>query len=181
MSETETTEKKRGRETAADMVRSLGLVMVLVVVIWFLAQPPDSDEKTIRVVDPAGSIAAFTADVPGVPVPGGLPDTWRPTSSTLVPEPTGLRVGYVTPSGAYAEYAASTAPRAEYLSEITGEKAQRLGPVDVGGVTYEQYADPDGSISLVRQAGAVTVVVGTLRASAPLDELRTLAASLAAR
>ena len=180
MSEVET-KKKRGRETAGDMVRSLGLVLVAVVGIWFLAQPPDSDEKEIRVVGPAGELAVFTADVPAAPVPGTLPAAWRPTSSTIGGDPSSLRVGYVTPSEAYAEYAASTAPVAEYLPEITGEKARRLEPVEVAGATWQQYEDEDGSLSLVRSYDAVTVVVGTKRASAPLAELRTLVESLTTR
>ena len=86
---------KRGRETAGDMLRSLGVVMVLVVVMWFLAQPPDSDEQSVRVVDPTPDLAAFTADVPTASVPQGLDDAWRPTSSTLSAQ--ALRIGYVTP------------------------------------------------------------------------------------
>jgi hypothetical protein len=73
--------RRHGRETAADMIRSLGLVMVLVLVLWFFAQPPGSDEASIRVVDPAPDVAAWTAAVAGAPVPVGLPPAWRPTSS----------------------------------------------------------------------------------------------------
>ena len=56
--------KKRGRESAGDMLRSLGVVLVLVVLMWFLAQPPDSDEQRVRVVDP-------TTDVASSPVASG--------------------------------------------------------------------------------------------------------------
>jgi hypothetical protein len=171
--------KKRGRETTGDMFRSLGVVLLFVVLLWFLAQPPDSDEQEIRVIDPAGDVAAFAADVPTAPVPTGLPEQWRATSATVLREPSGLRVGYVTPSGSYAEYAASTAPREDYLPEITGDEAVRLEPVQVAGSTWEQYRDGDGSLSLVRSFDGTTVVVGTLRASAPLDELETLASALA--
>ena len=174
----ETTEKKRGRETAGDMVRSLGLVLAACVGIWYLAQPPDSDEQEIRVVDPAGDISAFRADSTGTPVPGFLPAQWRPTSSTVDGEPASLRVGYVTPAERYAEYAASEAPREEYLPQITGDGAERLEPVTVAGVEWEQYEEEDGSLSLVRTYGATTVVLGTKRATAPLSELRTLAQSL---
>ena len=173
--------RKRGRETAGDMIRSLGLVLLLVVGLWFLAQPPDSDEQTIRVVDPTADVAAFAAAAPGVPVPGALPELWRPTSSVVSGEPAGLRVGYVTPSGRYAEYAASATPRAEYLPGITGESASRLEAVQAGGGTWEQYRDGDGSLSLVRSYGPATVVVGTLRASASLEELRTLVGALETR
>ena len=172
--------KKRGRETAGDMLRSLGLVLLFVVFIWYLAQPPDSDEQEIRVVDPTGDVAAFSADVPTAPVPVGLPEQWRATSTTVLRDPSGLRVGYVTPSGRYAEYAASTAAPEEYLPEITGEEAIRLEPVEVAGATWEQYRDADGSLSLVRSFDETVVVLGSLRASAGLDELETLADALSA-
>ena len=71
----------------------------------------------------------------------------------------------------------STAPAAQVVEDLTG-RGERLDPVDVGGATWEQYRDGDGSLSLVRAYGAVTVVVGTLRATAPLSELRVLAGSL---
>ena len=169
--------KKRGRETAGDMVRSLGLVMAGVVVVFFFAQPPDSDSERIRPVDVAGDIRAFRADAPAVAAPGGLPDRWVSTVSSLTGEPRALRIGYNTPTGAYAEYAASTAPSAQAVEDLTG-RGERLDPVDVRGATWEQYRDGDGSLSLVRAYGAVTVVVGTLRATAPLSELRVLAGSL---
>ena len=173
----QTGKKKRGREGAGDMVRSLSLVLLAVGVVWFFAQPPSSDEQVLRAVDPAGDIAAFSADVSAAPVPGALPAQWRPTSSTRSFDPRQLRVGYVTPTEQYAEYAASTAPAA--LVELTGE-GQRLDPVEVDGVPWEQYRDADGSRSLAREYGPVTVVVGTTRGTASLDELRVLVRSLAA-
>lgn len=169
------TKKKRGRETAGDMIRSLSVVLVLVVGMWFLAQPPDSDEQEVRVVDTTGDVAAFSAEVPGVPVPDGLPDGWRPTSSTLS---TGtLRIGYVTPDGKYAEYAASTAPGEDFVDDLVGPGAQELPDVQVDGVTYAQRRDA-GALSLVRTEGASSVVLGTLRSTATRDELEELAGAL---
>lgn len=167
--------KKRGREGAGDMVRSLSLVLVAVAVVWFFAQPPSSDEQVLRTVDPAGDIAAFSADVPAAPVPGALPAGWRPTSSTRSADPLQLRVGYVTPTEQYAEYAASSEPAA--VEDLTGQ-GERLEPVDVDGVPWEQYRDADGSRSLARAYGPVTVVVGTTRGTASLEELRVLVRSL---
>ena len=173
----ETVKKQRGREGAGDMVRSLGLVLIGVVVVWLFAQPPGGDEATIRTVDPAGDIKAFRADVPGVGTPGSLPADWTSTSSTLGSEQ--LRIGYVTGSTKYAEYAASAAPRADVLEQLVGT-AEQGAPVVVSGRTWEQYRETDGSISLVREYGPVTVVVGTLRATAPLSELEVLARSVTA-
>ena len=158
------------------MLRSLGVVMVLVLLMWFLAQPPDSDEQELRTVDPSPDVAAFTADVPTAPVPTGLPEQWRPTSSTLGAD--SLRIGWVTPEGEYAEYAASTLPAEEVLPDLTGADADRAGPVQVDGQSWERYEEADGSVSLVRSYGATLVVIGSKRATAELAELEVLAGSL---
>ncbi len=171
--------KKRGRETAGDMLRSLGVVLVLVVLMWFLAQPPGSDEQELREVDPSADVASFTADVPTAPVPAGLPEAWRPTSSTLSAQ--ALRIGYVTPAEQYAEYAASTAPAQEFVDEVAGARTTRLEPHEVDGQQWDQYRDRDGSLSLVRSYGPVVVVLGSSRATSTLAELEQLAGSLATR
>jgi len=175
---TEVEEKpKRGRETTLDMVRSLGLVMIIVVMIWFFAQPPSSDEQEIRVVDPSADVMAFSSDQPGVPVPTGLPDRWRPTSSTYLAGEQLLRVGYVTPSDTYAEYAAVAGPVVEVRDAYTGDGVLREEVV-VDGDAWELYEDADGSLSMVRTYGEITVVVGTLRSSAGLGDLDALVRSL---
>ncbi len=158
------------------MVRSLGLVLAGVVVVWFFAQPPHSDEKVLRTVDPSGDIAAFEADAPGAPAPGALPAQWRATSSTRTADPRTLRVGYVTPANEYAEYAASFEPGATFVADLTG--SSQATTVDIDGVSWERYRDEDGSESLVRTYGPVTVVVGTTRSTASTDELRVLVRSL---
>jgi hypothetical protein len=160
------------------MIRSLALVMILVGAMWFLAQPPETDEATIRPVDPTRELDAFTAAVPGAPTLGPLPEGWRPTSSRLGNDPDRLNVGHVTPSVEYAEYAATTAPRDDALRELVGEQATPGGTVQVGGRTWERFDEADGSTSLVGQFGQVTVVVGTLRASASDEELLTLAGAV---
>ena len=172
-----TGKRKRGRETAADMLRSLGIVLLIVVALWFLAQPPDSDEAAIRVVDPAPDVAAWTSAVPGAPVPAGLPAQWRPTSSRYERDPDRLRIGHVTPADEYAEFAASTGVATDVVADLTG-RAPRTGTVDVRGVPWDAYTEADGSLSLVRAFGDVTVVVGTLRSTASVEELSVLAAAV---
>lgn len=169
------TRTKRGRETPTDMLRSLGLILLVVVPVWFLAQPGTGDAKQIRVVPIASDVAAFHAAAPGVPVPGALPAGWRATSST--PAPGALRIGWVTAQGQYAEYDATTAPAAPFLSDATG-KGDEVGTLDVSGVVWRQFRDADDHTSLVREAGGGTVVVGGLRETATLSELRDLAAAV---
>lgn len=167
--------KSRGRETAGDMIRSMGIIMLIVIPIWFFAQPPSSDAKRIRVIDPSADISSFVQAAPGAPVPGGLPADWRATSSTL--DPGSLRIGWVTPMGEYAEYAASTTPAAAFLPTITGS-GQQVGSFRVGAVTWQQYDDGDGHTSLVREQSGTTVVVGGERETTTLDELSALAGAV---
>ena len=170
--------RKRGRETAVDMVRSLGLVVLVIVPVWFLAKAPAQDEAEIRVVDASAPVSAFAADVPEAPVPAFLPEQWRPTSATYSGAERTLRVGWVTPAEQYAEYAATTGSREEFLERAVGPSVERLEPVTVDGATWEQYVEPDGSRSLVGSYGPATVVVGTRRATAGLAELEVLLGSL---
>lgn len=169
--------EKRSRQSAADMVRSLGLVMLLVLVVFFFARPPSSDAKKIRVVDPTSDVQAFAAKAPGGALPRTMPSTWRSTVSSFDPDTNELRIGWVTPAGHYAEYAAVTHAPPVFVTDITGQ-APRTGTVDIDGVTWQEYRK-DKAISLVREYGATTVVLGTLRDTASLDELRVLAGRLA--
>jgi hypothetical protein len=173
--------RKRGRETALDMVRSLGLVILIIVPVWYLAQPPGAEQSGVREVDPSPDIAAFTADAPEAPVPGDLPDRWRPNNTMYEGGASSLRIGYVTPQDQYAEYYAAQAGGEAFVRTAVGAGAEQLDPVTVDGVRWERYRDEDGSLSLVRSYGDTTVVVGTVRATASLEELEVLLRSLSPR
>jgi len=170
--------KRRGRETAIDMVRSLGLCMLVVVPIWYLAQPPDSAEQRVRTVDQAPEVAAWQASVDFAPAPKRLPQDWQPTVAQGVRQPVGLRLGWNTPSGGYVEFSATTGPAGPFVAEATGAD-RAAGSVELDGTSWQRYDEhDDGAVSLVRTTGDVTVVVGTRRASASEQELRTLAESV---
>jgi len=158
------------------MIRSLALVLGIVVVVFFLAQAPRSDKKSLRVVDPASDVQAFSAKAPGGAVPHAMPAGWRSTVSSYDEDTGQLRIGWVTPKNHYAEYAAQPAPTGGFLPDIT-DRATRTGTLDVDGVTWTEYRKDD-AISLVRSYGSTLVVLGTLRDTASLDELRVLAGRL---
>ena len=175
-----TGKKKRGRESAGDMVRSLTLVLAFVGVIWFLAQPPDSDKQAFREVEPGPAVTAFQRQAPGALVPVRSPAGWRSNVSEVSGEPVKLRIGYVLPDEKYAEYVGVLGADPKTIEGLTGSP-KPLGSVQIDGASWQRYRDDDGSLSLVRPAagaGEVTVVVGSTRATASEDELRALISRL---
>ncbi len=165
--------RKRGRETVGDMVRSLGLVMVGVVVIWWLAQPPSQDEAEIREVPTAGAISELQRAAPGIPVPGELPQGW--VSNAVVADGDGLRIGWNTPTEHYVEYAASLGGDEAFLADFSGQGTE-VGTFDVAGVTWTQLQNADEETTLVREVDGRTVAVGGTREDTSLEELRQVAA-----
>lgn len=161
------------------MLRSLGLVLIGVVLLWFFGQASPGDAKTVRPVDTGDDVKAWTSTVAGGPVPTA-PSRWVPTVSQFTPSPVGLRLGWNTPDKRYVEYAATTGPATPFLTSTTGGDHSE-GTVEVAGHTWDRWVDDDGSVSLSRgYGGGVTVVVGTTRENAPQADLEALAASLPA-
>ncbi|HWH29700.1 MAG TPA: DUF4245 family protein, partial [Mycobacteriales bacterium] len=118
---------KRGRESTADMVRSLALVLVPVVVLWFFAQPGPDAERTIRPVDQSGDVEAWQSTASPGPVPTA-PQAWVPTVSQQLTQPYGLRLGWNTDGGRYAEFAATTAKNAAKKAGETASTAAEKTP-----------------------------------------------------
>ncbi len=165
-----TGKKKRGRESALDMVRSLAVVFLLVIPLWFFGQASPSNSKRIRPVDAAPALFDFAADTHG-PVPT-TPAGW--VVNVRAYEGGVVRVGYVVGEH-YLEF--SGARGTTFLDDATG-KARQIGTVNVGSVKWRDFVSPDGHESLVRTVGEVTVLVGGVRAQASQDELEKLAATV---
>jgi hypothetical protein len=166
------TQKKRGRETALDMVRTLLVVFAVVVPLWFFGQASPGDSKTIRPVDPTEAYAAFAADTHG-PVLASTPAGW--TCNVRQYDESGvLRVGYVH-GGSYLEV--SGAKGTSFLEDATG-KAKPVGTVQVGGTAWQSWENQAGAQSLVLTRRGVTVLVGGTRETSTQDELVAFAERL---
>jgi hypothetical protein len=165
-----TGKSKRGRETVFDMVRSLAVVFLLVVPLWFFGQASPQDSKRIRAVDPSEALQEFVQSTGG-PVPT-TPAGWvvnvRAYSDDVV------RVGYVIGEH-YTEFQGAVGT--SFLAGATG-RGKPVGTVDVAGVPWQDWRSQDGHESLVRTAGKVTVLVGGLREDASLEQLKALAATV---
>lgn len=171
--------RKRGRETVADMVRSLGLVVVVVAVIAAVvaltlpdAEPvPDLDYA--EVVETASRQAGFEPAAPG-----SLPDGWRVTSSRVRSADRGGEVwslGLVTAGGDFVGLEQIDAPPADVEREQLGEY-ERDGFVTVAGAEWERWVEVDRSPdrALRRDLGGTTVVVVSSGGYGPAEELAAL-------
>lgn len=181
--------KPRGRETVSDMVRSLAVVGAVVaalflVVVW---QRPEGQGADVRnPTDVAGVVAAVQATGPfDVLVPRALPPGWDATSAWYEPDDPDvdggvLHVGYVTPSGSYAEVKQTDGERSEAVSGWTGDGVVTGGTVELAGLTWERVESEDTDrLGLVAERptgdGPVVLVV---TGKAGWAELEELAASL---
>lgn len=165
------------RQTVGDMVRSLLVVLAFVAVLLIVthrAQP-----EAVKIVDsaPIVAVAAMQAPFP-VLAPTMLPQEWRPTSARWEAtqksgEDRVLHIGYVTPTGAYAQISQSSNSSEGYLGEQTGNGV-RVGRQTIAAIEWERWELGDRR-SLVRVAGGATRIVS---GTATWDELVALAGAL---
>lgn len=165
------TQKKRGRETAVDMVRTLLVVMALVVPLWYFGQGAPGDKKHIRPVPTSQAYADFVSEFHG-PVLSSTPKGWVANvvdTDTVVGV---LRVGYVLDHD-YLEFAGG-----QGTDFLVGEMGHTtlVGPVAVGSTSWQDYKTADGHESLVRTSRGVTVVIGGVRETASHAQLVQFAA-----
>jgi hypothetical protein len=161
--------KRRGRETALDMVRTLAVVFALVIPLWFFGQASPSDSKKIRPIDPSETYTDYHS-VTGGPAPT-TPAGWTPNVQAYDGEV--ARVGYVRAKH-YMEWQGSTGTA--WVYDATG-KGSRTGTVSAGGVEWQRWEDGSGHVSLVRSFGKATALVGGVRENATFAELQSLAAT----
>ena len=161
--------KRRGRETALDMVRTLAVVFALVLPLWFFGQASPSDSKAIRPIDPTSTYQDYRS-VTGGPTPS-TPTGWTPNVQAYDGEV--ARVGYVRKKH-YMEWQGSTGTA--WVYDATG-KGKQTGTVTVGGAVWQRWEDGDGHLSLVRSVGRATSVLGGVRQVGSLADLELLAAT----
>jgi hypothetical protein len=176
----------RGRQLGTDMIRSLGLVAIVLLVWMYFSHPRSSD--AIREVEwaPAAQSAATSAPFEVLAPPVTFP--WPATSARVEPQADGTlawRAGFYTPEKEYAAIlqrgqfpAQADKAQAEWIAGET-RKGVAGGTVTIADREWtrmEGDPTPDDRRSLVLvEDGTVTVVTG----SAEWAELETLAGTLA--
>ena len=178
------TKRRRGNETATDMVRSLlvvGGVTLLVLLVGASRQllfPSGDSAQRIRLVDYSNEVAAARRLAPGeILAPSGLPSGWRATSVRLDPHGSAvdLHLGFVTPAEKYAELEESTGEAEEFVQNRLDKGSSVLAPTTIAGVRWDQRRTANGELALLRTSGRATIIV---TGNAGIAELHTLAASL---
>jgi hypothetical protein len=166
----------RGFETLGDMVRSLGLVLVVVAVILLLIWRPKPDE--VKPVDPGPALTQARLSAPyDVYAPEPAPAGWTPTVARFEPAPPSndWTLGFVTASDEYAAVS-QTDGGLQALLDAVAPDAEPAGEATVNGQAYQRWEAPGQSRRALAAAvsGSVLVVGGT----AGWPELERLAASL---
>jgi Protein of unknown function (DUF4245) len=148
-------------------------VLLIVVTYRFLH---NGDQPVI--IDPAATIAqAKAANRFPVAEPAGLDAGWRTVSAVFRTTEDGatLRLGYLSPTGAGLQVVESDVPSGTLLAAELGADARALGSDQVDGHEWRRYTARKGENALVlAEPGRTVVVIG----GAPLDQVRTLAASV---
>lgn len=170
------------KKSFADMVRSLGLMAVIVAAVLFLGARylimPGSAARPAA-VDYSSALQDFPR-VAGAPVlrPTSLPSDWRANAARLL-SPAGatqLHIGWAVPGSRYAGLDEATGPSEALVTSVLGTPGLAVhGTTTIGGAQWQQRTSSLGERAYTRQFGKVTVVV---TGNATDDQLRLLAASL---
>jgi len=168
--------RRRGFESARDMVLSLGVVLAVVAVVFLITLRETPEAVTVvdatPVVELVGLNAPFAAVTPE-PIEG-----WRITSARVSqPGEDAFRwhLGYYTPDGRYAAAGQSDGSQRSYLEDERAGGAE-AGTVRIDGRTWTVLERADGERrSLVLSSdGVTTLITGT----GDVNELTVLAKAL---
>ena len=175
-------QERAAKFTAANMVRSLLPLTVIVLALVGLVALRQNGADPVRTVETTSGIQLAAARASyDVLAPQDLPDGWAATSvrtdagQAVDPgDPVTLAIGYYTPDEEYAGFVIGDDPRADDLATVV-DGAVEDGTVDIDGRQWTRLTTARDETAYRLTDGTATVVV---TGSAPDDELRTLAASV---
>lgn len=174
------------KKSFADMVRSLGLMAVIVSAILFIGARylimPGTAERPPP-ADYSGVVQAFPRES-GTPVlaPGSLPSSWRANAARLFAPTSGvtqLHIGWAVPGSRYAGLDEATGDPSALLNGVLGRPGLVVhGTTTIAGALWQQRVSSLGERAYTRRLGTLTVVV---TGNATDEQLRLLAGSLQQR
>lgn len=165
----------KGKQTVWDMVRSLGVIGLVVGGIYLFIPHDEQADPTVTVDYRVEALTARRAAPYPVAAPVGLPAEWRATSVTYERRSANAwHLGFLDPGRQYVAVEQSTDTSAKYVGKVTRQARPTGQTQQVGDVAWERW-DGEKYDALVRQEqGHVTVVTGT----ASFEQLGSMAAAL---
>lgn len=164
------------------MIRTLLVLGVVVFAIVYFAKDRQDHTPVKRIDDQLALTLTQARRSSPYPLlgPVGLPSAWAPTSvsfhtSPIVAGHELLHVGWVTPSGKFADLEESDTDIAKALAPEAGKNLKVLGDVPDGSRTATIFQSSSGVITLTETAGSVHLGV---TGGASQAELMTVLASL---
>jgi hypothetical protein len=181
---------KRGSETAMDMIRSLGLIAVIVAVTLIfvpgLVHPSKKDK--LQALDYSNYLEGFQSLTKLTPLaPAPVPTGWHANSATLTGprQAEHLRIGFVTPDEQYVGLVQSIGTPAVVIRTLLGKSAVTpSGHVTIAGVPWEERTSSAHEVALTHvfapQTGAAStgVITVIVTGSATMQQLQAFAATL---
>ncbi|WP_263975160.1 DUF4245 domain-containing protein [Actinocatenispora comari] len=175
--EGEAAPRRRRGGTGRDMIISMAVLLVPILIAVGVWQYLSSDRQ-VTVVDAKPAITqARQADRFPVAAPRRLGPDWKVTSAETTDQrgTVTLRLGYVTPSGGFAQIVESNGDAAKLLSDAVPKHARPAGSQHIGGADWARYTgDKNNQVLALLQPDRTILVVGQTND----DEMRTLAGSL---
>jgi hypothetical protein len=167
--------------TVWDMVRSIGLIVVIVALTLIfvpgLVHPSKSDK--FPAIDYSSYVSGFR-DVTGKPAltPVPVPSGWRATSGRLSGPAAAehLHIGFAAAGSAYAGLEESVAPMSRFVTTVLGRRGATVtGTTQIAGADWQSRLSSRGELALSRRVAGVSVIV---TGSAAGEQLELLAGSL---
>lgn len=158
--------EKAGRyqRSAAGMIGAM-VVLVLIVLGFVVFRDLNRNEpqSPVRPVDYQETLG-FAQDAVGFELlaPPSLPEGWRATSASFVPDPPRWHLGVLTDQDRYVGLEQSRGSVDTMVETYVDRAATKGEVVRIEGEPWQSWTDEGGDTALTRQEGGVTtLVVGT--------------------
>lgn len=177
---TEVVRPKRGSESIGDMVRSLGLVAVIIAVTLIFVPAlihPNKSER-LAAFDYSDYVSGFHQLTGKTALTPTLPAGWTANAAALTGGRSAahLHIGWAAPQAKYAGLEESVESSVPFERSVLGPRgATATGSVVINGVPWQTSTSSRGEYSLSDTIGGITVVV---TGSASPAQQQLLAASL---
>lgn len=170
-------DKKRGTQTARDMIISL-VVITLAAGVIYLFIPHDDEKDPVKTVSYGVEVSTARRAAPyPVAAPEGLSKEWRATSVTYEgtgPDGAAWHLGFMAPGDEYAAVEQSNGPAAAFVRSVTQGAEKTAKTSRVGGEEWTRYEGEKYDALVRTEPGVTTVVTGT----ASFGQLAELATAL---